>query len=101
MRCHYCGVGLTYKTATVDHVKARSRGGNNKRSNRVDACGSCNSIKGPRPIELARPNLIQKMIGWPKFNAAQIAWLRGKGFDLSEFDNAKLAFERDEIFRDE
>ena len=57
------------------------------------ACNVCNSIKGNRALEYARPNLIQQRIGWPRFNQKQLAWLRANGFDMSPYDNGKLFFE--------
>ena len=90
LNCYYCGVELTYATATVDHKNPRRHGGSNKKRNKVTACGVCNSIKGARTIDEARPNLVQKMIGWPKFNAVQLTWLRSNGLDMGDFDRAKL-----------
>lgn len=44
--------------------------------------------------------LVQRLIGWPKLNPTQIDWLRASGFDTSEYDNAKLYFERLEALSD-
>lgn len=59
-KCHYCGVLLTPRTATIDHVYPRSRGGETVLDNLVAACQECNLIKADRIIEsvanpIARP----------------------------------------------
>jgi hypothetical protein len=51
-QCKYCLCKLTYKTATRDHVKARSVGGLDERNNIVAACLRCNRIKGSLPVKL-------------------------------------------------
>jgi len=43
--CHYCGKRLSLDEATLDHVRALSRGGYDKKKNCVVACHSCNSRK--------------------------------------------------------
>ena len=43
--CSYCGNQLTRFTATLDHVKPVSEGGDNSYDNLVTACRSCNSKK--------------------------------------------------------
>lgn len=55
-QCQYCGKSLTRSTATVDHVKPRSRfvaegrpaADANTYSNCVSACAQCNNKKGDR-----------------------------------------------------
>lgn len=49
--CHYCGAGITRQTATLDHKKARTRGGSDDRSNLVLSCKPCNSEKGSGDYE--------------------------------------------------
>jgi len=50
--CHYCGVGLTKRgtkeprSATVDHIIPKSRGGNSSPINTVMCCRRCNGEKG-------------------------------------------------------
>lgn len=44
-KCHYCGRGLSRKTATPDHKVPLSRGGSNWIANIVPACLSCNQRK--------------------------------------------------------
>lgn len=46
--CHYCGETLTRFTFTRDHIVPRSKGGSNKRRNKVAACQKCNHEKGNR-----------------------------------------------------
>lgn len=48
-RCAFCnGVPITDKSLTLDHVKPRSRGGQDLTSNIVPACARCNSDKASR-----------------------------------------------------
>jgi hypothetical protein len=50
--CQYCGKGVDRKTATLDHIKPRSRGGENSYSNLTTACGPCNRKKADKlPME--------------------------------------------------
>lgn len=50
--CHYCGVGMTKRgtkeprSATVDHIIPKSRGGNSSPINTVMCCRRCNGEKG-------------------------------------------------------
>lgn len=44
--CQYCGVKVTDKNATLDHVLPLSLGGKTNYENTVCSCGSCNSRKG-------------------------------------------------------
>lgn len=92
--CHYCGEMVGGKCLTVDHVHPKVKGGKNTRDNCVQCCNVCNSIKGARTFEQSRPRLVQKMLNWPKFTVEQIDWLRARGFDTSEYDNAQLYCER-------
>jgi len=41
-KCAYCGK----EAATLDHVLARSKGGETTRNNLISCCSSCNSRKG-------------------------------------------------------
>lgn len=47
-RCFYCGIN---PGDGIDHVIPISKGGDNRPSNMVWACRSCNSSKGPRTPE--------------------------------------------------
>jgi hypothetical protein len=42
-RCAFCDVDLTGRRAHLDHLISASDGGSNDLSNRVPACGDCNS----------------------------------------------------------
>lgn len=46
--CHYCGDVLDLCSAQVEHWLPRSRGGNDRPSNLVLACRSCNLSKRAR-----------------------------------------------------
>lgn len=45
-RCVFCGQVFPEEELTVDHLQARSRGGDRSRGNLVTACGACNAKKG-------------------------------------------------------
>ncbi len=45
-QCCYCFTGLNHKTVTLEHVRARSKGGINHRSNYKASCEACNQLKG-------------------------------------------------------
>lgn len=51
--CQYCGVRVTMKTGTRDHVMPRSRGGADTLVNVVAACRMCNFRKDNRTPEEA------------------------------------------------
>lgn len=55
-KCHYCETEMTLslgfnRTATVDHVVPRSKGGADTNDNIVAACYDCNQKKGNMPVE--------------------------------------------------
>lgn len=46
-RCAYCGnPPIDDQSLTIDHVKPRSKGGEDKTNNTIPACRSCNADKG-------------------------------------------------------
>ena len=45
-RCVFCGQIFPEEELTVDHLQARSRGGDRSGGNLVTACGACNLKKG-------------------------------------------------------
>lgn len=94
--CHYCGKLVRGRDLHRDHFRPRSKGGSNKPKNIVDACGPCNSTKGHKLFADARINLMFRRLGWPTFKPEQLAWLRSKGFDLSQLENGRLYFEEKE-----
>lgn len=96
--CHYCGVvpSLTGRGAdlpSLDHSLPTTRGGGDEDANLVYCCRGCNSAKNDRTVPEAYLHLRLRRLGWPRFSEEQIAWLRGRGFDLSELDAMKLFFE--------
>jgi 5-methylcytosine-specific restriction endonuclease McrA len=44
--CQYCGIDVSRKTATLDHVLPVSHGGKTTFENTVCACADCNASKG-------------------------------------------------------
>lgn len=49
-RCVYCGRVQAPEELTLDHVQARSRGGDRSGGNLVTACRACNLRKGRRRV---------------------------------------------------
>lgn len=56
--CQYCGMELSFRKMTVDHVMPRSRGGLGKWDNIVTACKKCNTLKANRTPEEAKMKLL-------------------------------------------
>lgn len=51
--CVYCNCnlhGADPRNITLDHVKPRSKGGNNSEGNLITACLSCNSARGNKSL---------------------------------------------------
>ena len=46
--CWYCKRPVPSREATVDHVRPKSKGGDNTRENRVMSCRKCNEKKGAK-----------------------------------------------------
>ena len=69
-QCQYCGVSLTSKTATLDHVLPSSRGGKTTWENVVTACRSCNGKKGRKTPEEAKMPLRKTPVK-PQFLSAR------------------------------
>ncbi len=59
-RCQYCGMRVSYKNLTVDHVVPKSRGGKTDWMNVVTSCMDCNIKKGDRTPEEANMTLIKE-----------------------------------------
>jgi len=49
--CQYCGIRLSDKKLTIDHVLPLSKGGRHSWENVVAACAPCNNKKGDRTPE--------------------------------------------------
>lgn len=45
-KCQYCGVDVTKRSATLDHVMPVSHGGRSTWENSTTSCAHCNSTKG-------------------------------------------------------
>ncbi len=46
--CQYCGIQITKKRCTIDHIIPKAQGGKNKWDNTVCSCFKCNNTKGDR-----------------------------------------------------
>lgn len=50
-KCQYCGHRFSYENLTLDHVVARSRGGQTDYKNCVSCCRDCNCSKGDKSCD--------------------------------------------------
>ena len=45
-KCAYCDKDLDEKSATIDHILPKFKGGHNVKSNMICSCSKCNRSKG-------------------------------------------------------
>ena len=50
-KCAYCDKDLDEKSATIDHILPKYKGGHNVKSNMLCSCSSCNRSKGSTLLE--------------------------------------------------
>ena len=50
-KCAYCDKDLDTKSATIDHIVPKFKGGHNVKSNMVCSCSKCNRSKGSVLLE--------------------------------------------------
>ncbi|MDR1709861.1 MAG: HNH endonuclease [Candidatus Accumulibacter sp.] len=53
-KCNACGTGFDILNLEIDHIIPKAKGGGNHYENYQLLCGSCNRIKGDRPMEYLR-----------------------------------------------
>jgi site-specific DNA-methyltransferase (adenine-specific) len=53
-RCNACGHDFELRNLEIDHIVPKSKGGGDYYENYQLLCGSCNRIKGDRPMEYLR-----------------------------------------------
>lgn len=58
-KCQYCGIKIG-KTATIDHIVPKSRGGKTNYLNCVACCRSCNNKKSDKPLKETSMALLNK-----------------------------------------
>ena len=58
--CQYCGLKVSVRNATLDHVIPRSKGGSNDFLNLVTCCETCNRHKGARDPKQAGMKLLKR-----------------------------------------
>ncbi len=58
--CQYCRTKLTSRTATIDHVLPRSRGGRSSFENCVASCETCNTQKANKLLRQTRFKLLKR-----------------------------------------
>jgi 5-methylcytosine-specific restriction endonuclease McrA len=61
-KCQYCGINVSLKTGTMDHVVPRSRGGAHSWENVVLACSKCNQRKADKMPEKFHLKLTKKPV---------------------------------------
>lgn len=59
--CAYCGMRLSYKQFTIDHVIPLSSGGSNHQDNLLPACVYCNRLKASMTLPEFRKELLKKL----------------------------------------
>ena len=52
--CNACGTKFEFRNLEIDHIIPKSKGGGDYYENYQLLCGSCNKIKGDRPMEYLR-----------------------------------------------
>ena len=50
-KCAYCDKNLDTKSATIDHIVPKFKGGHNVKSNMICSCSKCNRSKGSVLLE--------------------------------------------------
>lgn len=58
--CQYCGIDLCEKSATIDHIIPKSKGGGSTWTNMIASCKDCNLFKGNRTPKEARMDIRNK-----------------------------------------
>jgi len=53
-QCNACGGDFECRNLEIDHIVPKSKGGGDYYENYQLLCGSCNKIKGDRPMEYLR-----------------------------------------------
>ena len=68
-RCFYCDRMLSYSKKTRDHLTPRSRNGSNQSNNIVNACRTCNCLKGQLTLDEFRMVIAYRhgLVDEPKF----------------------------------
>lgn len=89
--CVYCG---QRSRGGLDHLVPSSRRGADELDNLLPCCRSCNSGKSNRTLEEFRHSAALRILDWPPFTRDEIAWLRGREFDLQEYDGFQFHFEK-------
>jgi len=96
-RCWYCGEQTNpFRGFVIDHLIARSLGGDESYGNLVPCCQRCNGVKLCAPVSEFRRRLARHYAQAPKFTDEQLAYLEKIGVDVSgimPFDEFKFYFE--------
>lgn len=83
-RCWYCGIKLPDPSSMcLDHVLARTRGGDNSDENLVPCCRQCNNRKNTMTLETFRERTRQRFFA---FTPEQEDYLRSLGVEIPPYD---------------
>lgn len=82
-KCQYCGKQLKPKTATIDHVVPRAKGGKNGYLNCVTACKPCNNWKSDQALSETNMQLLKPPVH-PTFAEFMYHKMVSLGIDLKE-----------------
>lgn len=93
-RCQYCGEKVTDKTATLDHVIPKGKGGGNNSANLKTSCRKCNSSKGSKDINEYRAYVgLMKTEYGNVISISQYAQLSSLGVKLNPIPVVRFLFE--------
>lgn len=77
-RCYYCGDVLTRRSASIDHMVPKSRGGSDDPDNKCTCCKACNNEKDHRDVEAYRRFLQDKLANGQRIVFFGERFVRGK-----------------------
>jgi|SRR5208282_3722830 len=85
VRCWYCGTEITYRTAAIDHIFPRAKGGGDEIENLAATCRPCNTHKCAEPVESLRRHIGMKALGVPYVSREFLEYCRSNPMTLGEF----------------
>lgn len=82
-RCQYCGKPVSLVGCEIDHVVAKSLGGEDRHPNLRLACGACNAAKRDRTVEEFRANCAARAtLACEVISPRQVWLLESLGYDM-------------------
>lgn len=78
-KCFYCRVSFKGKRINVEHIRPRSKGGDNRSKNLVLACADCNKAKGSKLISKKKIHTL-KQLAKKELKASRTAYYREREY---------------------